>query len=95
MRIASLPRPNETLANAPNGAASRDYLVYFQDVSERLNTFLLGDAVRLPVYTVAKLPAAKNVQGGLIYVSDESGGAVPAFSDGVAWRRMTDRQVVS
>jgi hypothetical protein len=31
----------------------------------------------------------------LIYVSDEVGGAVPAFSDGTNWRRVTDRAIVS
>ena len=31
----------------------------------------------------------------MVYVSNESAGAVPAFSDGVAWRRTTDRTVVS
>jgi hypothetical protein len=33
--------------------------------------------------------------GRLIYVSDESGGAVVAFSDGTNWRRLTDRAVVT
>jgi len=45
-------------------------------------------------YTVATLPSAATATG-LIYVSDESGGAVPAFSDGANWRRVTDRAVVS
>ena len=31
----------------------------------------------------------------MIYVSDESGGAVPAFSDGSDWRRVSDRAVIS
>ena len=31
----------------------------------------------------------------LIYVTDEAGGAVPAFSDGTNWRRVTDRAIVS
>ncbi len=31
----------------------------------------------------------------MIYVSNESGGAVVAFSDGTSWRRLTDRAVVS
>ena len=31
----------------------------------------------------------------MIYVSDESGGAVVAFSDGTHWRRVTDRAIVS
>lgn len=45
-------------------------------------------------YTVATLPSAAAV-GALIYVSNESGGAVIAFADGTNWRRVTDRAVVS
>jgi len=48
----------------------------------------------LKSYTVATLPAATTA-GQQIYVSDESGGAVPAFSDGTNWRRVTDRAIVS
>lgn len=48
----------------------------------------------LPSYTVAGLPSASPA-GQIVYVSNETGGAVPAFSDGAAWRRMTDRDVVS
>lgn len=46
-------------------------------------------------YTVATVPDAALWVGALIYVSDETGGAVPAFSDGTDWRRVTDRAVVS
>lgn len=53
--------------------------------SERINS---------PSYTVGTLPAA-GVAGGQVYVSNESGGAVLAFSDGTNWRRVTDRAVVS
>lgn len=49
----------------------------------------------LTSYTVAKLPDATKFVGGMIYVSNESGGAVPAFSDGTNWRRVTDRAIVS
>lgn len=45
-------------------------------------------------YVVANLPDA-SVAGQMIYVSDETGGAVMAFSDGTNWRRITDRTVVS
>lgn len=31
----------------------------------------------------------------LIYVTDEAGGPVLAFSDGTNWRRVTDRAIVS
>lgn len=51
--------------------------------------------LRLGLYTVSGLPAATGRAGALVYVSDESGGAVPAFSDGSAWRRITDRAPVS
>lgn len=47
-----------------------------------------------PSYTVSTLPAV-GTAGGLIYVSNESGGAVLAFSDGTNWRRVTDRAIVS
>jgi hypothetical protein len=48
-----------------------------------------------PTYTVATLPTAATYARGLIYVSDEAGGAVIAFSDGTNWRRVTDRNIVS
>jgi hypothetical protein len=54
------------------------------------------DQLVIPTFTVAQLanlsatPAAQ-----FVYCSDESGGAVPAFSDGTNWRRVTDRAVVS
>ena len=52
--------------------------------------------VQLASYTVATLPAAATAgAGSQVFVTDETGGAVPAFSDGTDWRRMTDRAVVS
>lgn len=52
------------------------------------------DQLVLPSYTVSTLPDA-GVAAQLIYVSNESGGAVLAFSDGTNWRRVTDRAIVS
>ena len=52
------------------------------------------DQLVLPSYTVTTLPSA-GVAAQLIYVSNESGGAVLAFSDGTNWRRVTDRAIVS
>jgi hypothetical protein len=61
---------------------------FFRRVAERVSN--------LPSYTVAGVPdAAQSGAGALIYVTDETGGAVPAFSDGSDWRRVTDRTVVS
>ncbi len=56
--------------------------------------FRQGQVLRLARHSVAALPDPAP-PGRLIYLSDDSGGAVIAFSDGTAWRRMTDRTVVS
>ena len=50
--------------------------------------------VQLPSYTVAGVPSA-NPAGQMAYISNESGGAVPAFSDGANWRRVTDRAIIT
>lgn len=52
------------------------------------------DEMQLRSFTVATLPSATPA-GRQIYVSDESGGPVPAFADGTNWRRVTDRAIVS
>ncbi|MBK8168222.1 MAG: hypothetical protein IPK64_19925 [bacterium] len=55
-----------------------------------------GNPLGYQSYTVATVPSASAAGAGAnIYVSDESGGAVPAFSDGTDWRRYTDRAVIS
>lgn len=46
-------------------------------------------------YTVATVPAAATYPRGIIYVSNETGGATLAFSDGTNWRRVQDRNVIS
>lgn len=51
--------------------------------------------VRVQSYAVSGLPAAGAGAGQIIFVSDESGGATLAFSDGANWRRVQDRAVVS
>lgn len=52
--------------------------------------------VKVKSYVKTALPsAATSGAGAMIYVSNEAGGAVIAFSDGASWRRVTDRAVVS
>lgn len=51
---------------------------------------------RLKSFTVVGLPAAGAAEtGAIVYISNESGGAVLAFCDGTDWRRVTDRAIVS
>lgn len=60
-------------------------------------TAILGgrEPLRLSEYAVASLPDAAKFKRCQILVTDETGGEVPAFSDGTNWRRVTDRAVVS
>jgi hypothetical protein len=48
----------------------------------------------LPSFTTSTLPSAA-VAGAMIYVTNETGGPVPAFADGTNWRRVTDRAIVT
>jgi hypothetical protein len=69
------------------------------DFNEAVALAVIRAVARLPVvlpsYPKAALPSAVDNARALIYVTDEAGGAVPAFSDGTNWRRVTDRAVVS
>lgn len=72
------------------------------DFALRLNSCLTFDGginmiVPFPLMSsiVADLPNASTQPGGLLYVSNESGGATLAFSDGTNWRRVQDRNIVS
>ncbi len=48
----------------------------------------------MPSSVVASLGSAAGTPR-LVYCTNETGGAVPVFSDGAAWRRVTDRNVAS
>jgi hypothetical protein len=54
---------------------------------------MLSGVLYLGTYTVSTLPTA--TVRGFIFVSDETGGATTAFSDGTNWRRSQDRAIVS
>jgi hypothetical protein len=57
---------------------------------------LYPDQLVLPSKTVAELGNLSAVPAGqFVYCSDESGGSIPAFSDGTNWRRVTDRAIVT
>lgn len=96
--IVSKPDHGETIVN--EGLASNRLQLYFDDIEEKFNN------PTLPVFTVAdltliispalspKVPASSRLDG-MVMVSDETGGRVPAFSDGTNWRRVTDRNIIS
>lgn len=61
---------------------------------DQVSAIETGSGLSATIYTVATLPVATTA-ALIIYVSDETGGAVLAFSDGTNWRRVTDRVIVS
>lgn len=74
------------LATAVTGETGTGALVF--------GTLPAIDRPTLASYTVAALPSVTPT-GQLIYVSNETGGATVAFSDGTNFRRVQDRVIVS
>lgn len=94
----SLTNVHNDLSGLQGGTSSQYYhLTSSQHTSVGTLITNFGDytAVVLPSYTVAGAPTASSYTGGLIYVSNEAGGATVAFSDGTNWRRVQDRTVIS
>lgn len=91
------------LPNAPGPGSPTKYIDWMQHLVRVLTPWMLniedtkftqGEILKLKPHVVADLPPVTPA-GCVIYVSDETGGAVVAFSDGTNWRRVTDRAVVS
>lgn len=55
----------------------------------------LDGPVGVGQYTVAGKPAASTFAGHVIYLTNETGGATLAYSDGTNWRRVYDNAVAS
>ena len=77
-------------------------LPWLAGIANRVNRVLPKDGTEamlkplvLKTFTVATVPTAGDWTDGIIIVSDETGGATVAFSDGTNWRRLQDLVVVS
>lgn len=82
-----------------NGTSPAELQRWAREVSQAVEKSLSRSSLDLTMspmrsYEVAGLPDPTGPKRW-IFVSDESGGAVPAFNDGTDWRRCTDRAVVS
>ena len=94
-RIVTNPEHGAAIT-AKGDPASDAMQLFIDDLAQRLNDNLLGQAMQLPTYTVTEANALTiSPAGGMIYVTDEAGGAVAAVSDGTNWRRTTDRAIVT
>ena len=89
-----LSKPDHGVELIKDGKATPVFQAYLDEITTALNDNLLSLRVQLTSYTVATVPDA-TTDGGLIFVSDDAGGGVPAFSEGGSWRRVTDRTIVA
>ena len=92
--VEIVSKPNHGDIFVRDGKVTSIGQIFFDDLQTELNQNLLGNQVQLSSYTVATLPVATTAFG-LIGVSDETGGATVAFSDGTNWRRVQDRVIIS
>ncbi len=88
--IRVVSESHATLANDIFIRSGTTNKVHFDDSADRT---IFHNVMVTDSYTVATVPTV--VAAGLIYVSDETGGATQAFSDGTNWRRMSDRAIVA
>lgn len=94
LKIKTDPPPNQLLSYESFG-----WRKWFEGLFQRLG----NEAFGIPGYSVATIPNPANWGSNvvtepfsaIIYVYNEAGGAVLAFSDGTNWRRVTDRAIVS
>ena len=57
---------------------------------------IINDApMKLVNKTVTELGTLVSSVGAMVFCTNESGGAIPAFYDGTNWRRVSDRAIVS
>ena len=88
-QIVTIPQHGHVLVDE-QGRATQELQNYLDDITKFMN----ADRRTLPDYTVATVPDATTGYG-VIMVTDETGGAVVAFSDLTDWRRVTDRGIIS
>lgn len=88
------------MSNAPiqspivsqSGLPTREWIAFFSTIGR----FLLNKTPTPSAsFSVSSVPDATLYTGNIIFVSDESGGATIAFSDGTNWRRAQDRAIIS
>ncbi len=95
--MAGITRPASKIYVDPeSGRITLEFDAFLSALINAVNAVSQGSLLATKLYTVATVPsAAAEGPGRIIYVSDEAGGAVLAFSDGTDWRRVTDRNIIS
>ena len=64
-------------------------------LTNRLDLLARLSPAKLKAYTVAGVPAAADNTYAQVFITNETGGATVAFSDGTNWRRVQDRAIIA
>lgn len=88
-------KPDHSTTLIEEGKATEPFQLYLDDIEEGFDSLLGVNGLELRVYTVVNLPTPPSNQSFMVFVSDASGGSVPAYWDGTNWRRVTDRVIIS
>jgi hypothetical protein len=78
-----------------SGTAQNAQVTHFTLKGDATRCSIFAGPVTLASFTVATVPAASLATRSLIWVSDETGGACPAISDGTNWKRVRDHVNIS
>lgn len=93
-QIVTIPQHGSSIVRRDGLGPSSNMLLWMDEIVLKVNLYMLGDRVVPPEYEVADLPDPTD-GNGLIFVTDESGGPVIAYSDLSNWRRVSDGAVVT
>ena len=91
--ITSNPSRGSALVDK-EGLPNRQLIEWFDDIELKINE-IINQRNRLDEFTVLTVPTASENQTLQIYITDETGGPTPAYSDGTNWRRYSDGNIIS
>lgn len=74
---------------------AHDLVIQLDRRDATINALINAVRLRLPSFTVEEAQSFTANAGDTIYITDETGGAVTASSDGTVFRRSTDRAAIS
>ncbi len=91
--ITSNPKRSDPIVNKDR-SPTKQTIDWFDDLELKINE-LAEERNKLEEFVKASLPSASENQTLQIYVTDDIGGPTPAYSDGTAWRRYKDGNIIS
>jgi len=96
MQIISQPDHGDKIIDK-EGLSLANFQIFIDDIARQFNLLeaQVNPVLQLNLFTVATVPDPTLTLGALIFVTDESSGAIPAYSDGLNWLRVNDKGPIS